>query len=86
MFNFADAAEKALAASAAVEVADAEALIATVAALFGDAHRRAAMRSAALDFHAAHRGAADRLLGWLAPRIDAAIATRENARRGTVSP
>ena len=48
------------------------------------------MRDAALAFHAAHRGAADRLMEWLAPRLDAAIATREkDARdetRDAVSP
>ena len=70
MFNFADATEKALAAGAAVEVADADALVATVAALLEDAPRRRAMHDAALTFHAAHRGAADRLMAWLAPRLD----------------
>ena len=86
MFNFADATEKALAAGAAVEVADAHALIATVATLLEDAPRRRAMHDAALEFHAAHRGAADRLMAWLAPRLDAAIAARRNAVRETVSP
>jgi 3-deoxy-D-manno-octulosonic-acid transferase len=86
MFNFADATEKALAAGAAVEVANAQALVATVAALFEDAPRRRAMRDAALAFHATHRGATDRLLAWLAPRIDAAIGTRNGAARGVVSP
>jgi len=85
MFNFADATEKALAAGAAVEVANGEALIAAVAALFEDAPRRRAMREAALAFHAAHRGATDRLLAWLAPRIDAAIG-KDRAARGAVSP
>ncbi|MET0682489.1 MAG: lipid IV(A) 3-deoxy-D-manno-octulosonic acid transferase, partial [Casimicrobiaceae bacterium] len=80
MFNFADAAEKALAAGAAIEVADAPALIATVAALIGDAPRREAMRTAALAFHAAHHGAADRLAAWLAPRLDAAFAATRNPR------
>jgi 3-deoxy-D-manno-octulosonic-acid transferase len=69
MFNFADAAEKALAAGAALEVADAAQLIATVAELIADAPRRDAMRAAALAFHAAHHGAADRLVAWLAPRL-----------------
>ena len=86
MFNFADATEKALAAGAAVEVADAHALIATVAALLEDAPRRRAMHDAALAFHAAHRGAADRLMGWLAPRLDAAIAARQNSLPEALSP
>jgi len=85
MFNFADATEKALAAGAAVEVANAATLIATVAALFEDAPRRRAMRDAALAFHAAHRGATDRLLAWLEPRIDAAMG-RTGAAREAVSP
>lgn len=85
MFNFADATEKALAAGAAVEVANAQTLIATVAALFEDAPRRRAMRDAALAFHAAHRGATDRLLAWLEPRIDAAMG-RTRAAREAVSP
>jgi 3-deoxy-D-manno-octulosonic-acid transferase len=86
MFNFADATEKALAAGAAVEVADAPALIAKVGELFADASRRAAMRGAALAFHAAHRGAADRLWAWLAPRIAAALAGADAPARGNVSP
>jgi len=85
MFNFADATEKALAAGAAVEVANAATLIATVAALFEDAPRRRAMRDAALAFHAAHRGATDRLLAWLEPQIDAAMG-RTGAAREAVSP
>jgi 3-deoxy-D-manno-octulosonic-acid transferase len=68
-FNFAEATTQAVAAQAAVRVADADALIAEVAALLGDAARRAGMRQAALAFHAAHRGAADRLWAWLAPRL-----------------
>ena len=85
MFNFADATEKALAAGAAVEVENAQTLVATVAALFEDAPRRRAMRDAALAFHAAHRGATDRLLAWLEPRIDAAMG-RTRAAREAVSP
>ena len=74
MFNFADATAKALEAGAAVEVADATALIATLSALFDDVPRRRTMRDAALAFHEAHRGAADRLMTYLAPRLDAALA------------
>ena len=71
MFNFADAADKARAAGAALEVADAGALVEAVGGLLGDSARRAAMGDAALEFHAAHRGAADRLWRWLAPRLEA---------------
>lgn len=73
MFNFADATAKAKAAGAALEVVDASALIAEVAKLLGDPERREAMREAALAFHAAHRGATDRLWMWLAPRLDTAL-------------
>ncbi len=86
MFNFAEATAKAVAAGAAIEVADAHALVECVAALLGDAPRRRAMRVAALAFHAAHRGAADRLMAWLAPQLDAALAagkeTGESTRKG----
>ena len=86
MFNFAEATEKARSAGAAVLVADAGALVATVAALLRDAPRRQAMRDAALAFHRAHHGAADRLATWLAPRIGAAIAASVRGVRGDVSP
>jgi len=86
MFNFAEAAAGAIAAGAAIEVADARALVTAVAALFDDARRRAAMRATALAFHAAHRGAADRLWTWLAPRIAAAVEARRAPGSGNVSP
>lgn len=73
MFNFAEAAANAIAAGAAVEVTDADALIATASELLRDPARRDAMHAAALSFHAAHGGAADRLWRWLAPQLDAAI-------------
>jgi 3-deoxy-D-manno-octulosonic-acid transferase len=50
-------------------VSDADELVRTVDALLRDAEARARMRTAALAFHAAHRGAADRLWSWLAPRL-----------------
>ena len=68
-FNFSDATAGAIGAGAALRVADADALIAALAELFRDASAREAMREAAAAFHAAHRGAADRLLQWLAPRL-----------------
>jgi 3-deoxy-D-manno-octulosonic-acid transferase len=68
-FNFAEATTQAIAANAAVRVADADALVTQIAALLADPKRRAGMRAAALAFHAAHRGAADRLWAWLAPLL-----------------
>ena len=71
-FNFAEAAANAVAAAAAVRVADADALVSEVAGLLSDAARRTRMRETARAFHAAHRGAADRLWAWLAPKLGAA--------------
>ncbi len=64
-FNFAAIAEQAVAAGAALRVADAGALVAEVARLIDDGEAREAMRERALAFHAAHRGAVDRLWHWL---------------------
>jgi 3-deoxy-D-manno-octulosonic-acid transferase len=74
MFNFAEATRNALAVGAALEVADASAMVDATAALLADPARRHQMREAALAFHAAHRGAADRLWTWLEPRLAAALA------------
>ena len=82
-FNFAEATANALAAGAAGRVEDADALIAEAGALLADPARRAAMGQAALAFHAAHRGAGQRLWEWLAPRLEAAVAGAAGAR---VSP
>jgi 3-deoxy-D-manno-octulosonic-acid transferase len=68
-FNFAEATENALSAGAAIRVKDADALMANVARLLGDTEARTAMASAARAFHAAHRGASDRLWAWLAPQL-----------------
>jgi len=68
-FNFAEAAANAIAAAAALRVADADALIAEVGSLLRDPARRARMKEAAIAFHAAHRGAADQLWAWLAPKL-----------------
>ena len=68
-FNFAEAANAAVAAGAALRVANAEALTAEVSALLEDPARREAMREAAVAFHATHRGAAERLWHWLSPRL-----------------
>jgi 3-deoxy-D-manno-octulosonic-acid transferase len=69
-FNFKEAAVGAVAAGAAQRVADAEALILAVEALFRDPTQREAMREAAGAFHAAHRGATERLMHWLGPQLD----------------
>ena len=68
-FNFQEATDNAIAAGAALRVADADALVMEVATLLNDPGRRNRMRDTALAFHAAHRGAADRLWAWLAPRL-----------------
>ena len=68
-FNFREATENAVAAGAALRVADADALLQEVGALLADPARRNRMHDAALAFHATHRGAADRLWAWLAPRL-----------------
>jgi 3-deoxy-D-manno-octulosonic-acid transferase len=79
-FNFAEATAKAIAAGAARRVADAGDLAAAVRALLSDARERETMRDAAIAFHAAHRGAADRLWDWLSPSIDAALEASREAR------
>jgi 3-deoxy-D-manno-octulosonic-acid transferase len=68
-FNFREATDNAVAAGAAARVADAAALMTEVGALLADPPRRQHMHDAALAFHAAHRGATDRLWAWLAPRL-----------------
>ena len=70
-FNFAAAAQSAIAAGAAERVHDAAALVARVGTLLNDAPLRAGMRERAQRFMAAHRGAADRLWAWLGPRLPA---------------
>jgi 3-deoxy-D-manno-octulosonic-acid transferase len=69
-FNFREAAIGAVAAGAAQRVADAEALILAVEALFRDPAQRDAMHEAAGAFHASHRGATERLMRWLEPQLD----------------
>jgi len=64
-FNFAAVTEAALAAGAAVRVADAEALVHEVMTLLADPARRTAMRTAGLAFTAQQRGATDRTLALL---------------------
>jgi len=68
-FNFAEASARAIEAGAAIRVPDAKTLVATAGELLRNAGDRAAMRARARAFHDAHRGAADRLWAWLAPRL-----------------
>lgn len=65
MFNFAEASGLALAAGAAVQVADAAELVTQALSLLQDASRRQQMRAAALAFTAAHRGASQRIVELL---------------------
>ena len=71
-YNFADAADGAVAAGAALRVADADAMLARAAELLADAKRREAMRSCGATFLAAHRGATDRTWAFVASRSRAA--------------
>jgi len=71
-FNFEDATASAVVAGAAIRVPDAPAMLREVARLLADGAARARLRAAALAFHAAHRGAADRLWTWLAPQLPGA--------------
>ena len=68
-FNFAQASDAAVAAGAAQRVHDADELVSVAGRLLADANTRERMRENAEAFIAAHRGAADRLWKWLAPRI-----------------
>ena len=68
-FNFAQAANAAIAAGAARRVNDAGELWRVVERLLADAPARERMRANAVAFVSAHRGATARLWTWLAPRI-----------------
>jgi 3-deoxy-D-manno-octulosonic-acid transferase len=69
-FNFLQATEEAVAAGAALRVADAGALLRTGADLLADAPRRAAMGAQALAFAGRHRGATLRTVELLRRLID----------------
>ena len=71
-FNFADAAEQAIDAGAAVRVADMAEAMATAIALAADASRLVPARQAALRFALAHQGAAVRLADALVCLLKAA--------------
>ena len=70
-FNFAQAAEQAVAAGAARRVADAHDLLAAADAWLDDDRARGAASAAARAFTAAHRGATERTCALLAPLLDA---------------
>jgi len=70
-FNFAQAAEDAIAAGAAVRVGDADAVVAAMLAIAGDTARRERMSAAALAFAAQHRGATQRAVQRIAPLLQA---------------
>jgi 3-deoxy-D-manno-octulosonic-acid transferase len=69
-FNFAAAADAAIAAGAALRVKDAADVFATASRLLEDATLRTRMRESGEAFLAAHRGAVERLWAWLQPRIE----------------
>ncbi|MDQ6620040.1 MAG: lipid IV(A) 3-deoxy-D-manno-octulosonic acid transferase [Pseudomonadota bacterium] len=73
MFNFAAVTQGAVTAGATVEVADFNQAISVATGLLADAQRCEAMTRAALAFHAAHRGATERVWAWLSGRLEAAI-------------
>jgi 3-deoxy-D-manno-octulosonic-acid transferase len=81
-FNFAEATESAVAIGAAARVHDADALIAAITQLLDDSSARARMSAAAAAFHAAHRGATDRLWAWLAPQLAIAMESGPGGRGG----
>ena len=66
-YNFSDAAEQAIAAGAALRVADAAGALRTAFGLLDDADRRAHIARCAQAFAAAHRGATRRTLELLEP-------------------
>lgn len=72
-FNFTEATANAIAAGAALRVADAGELVSEVGSLLADPARRSAMSEAGRAFCATHRGALDRLWQWLEPRLAARL-------------
>jgi 3-deoxy-D-manno-octulosonic-acid transferase len=68
-FNFAEATARAVDAGAAIRVESADALLGHVETLLASPEQRASISAAAGRFHAAHRGAADRLWKWLQPKL-----------------
>lgn len=70
-FNFAEAAQRSIAAGASLRVADLDAALREAAALLQAPARRAAMAAAGLAFTAGHRGAARRMAARIAPLLPA---------------
>ncbi len=70
-FNFAEAADRAIEADAAVRVPDAARAVKESLAIVLDAERRQSMSDRALAFAAHHRGATDRTVSALAPLLGA---------------
>ena len=68
-YNFEEASASAIAAGAATRFADANAAIAEALRLTQDEAQRARMGQSAREFVAAHRGAVERFLAWLEPKI-----------------
>jgi 3-deoxy-D-manno-octulosonic-acid transferase len=68
-YNFDEASESAIAAGAAVRVRDAREALDVAAALTSDDARRAAMGAKARAFVADHRGAVERLVGWVETKV-----------------
>jgi len=68
-FNFAEASEAAVAAGAALRVADADDVFAVGGRLLDDPVARETVQQCARTFMATHRGATERLWGWLQPCI-----------------
>ncbi len=79
-FNYAQAAADALAAGAALQVPDADAALAAMDSLTRDPDRLQAMRAAALDFAAAHRGATARTAAMIGELLAAPAAPRGSVR------
>ena len=80
-FNFTEATAGAIAAGAALRVADGGELIREVRLLLEDAGRRSAMSEAGRAFCATHRGALERLWSWLEPRLDARVSDGDAATK-----
>jgi 3-deoxy-D-manno-octulosonic-acid transferase len=70
-YNFEEAAKGAVAAGAALRVADATQAMREANGLSTDAARRESMGAKGLAFVAAHRGAVERLAGWISSRAKA---------------
>lgn len=68
-YNFAQASEDAIAAGAALRVPDAPSALRAAARITADGERLRAMGESGERFVAAHRGAVERLVAWIEPRV-----------------